>query len=57
MPRQHRSSDDRPFDLDDYAPPPVMRGYVKAIGITILLGLVTGLLWIGWRLFDLHVLR
>jgi hypothetical protein len=55
--RRHRSSsDDRSFDLDDYAPPPVMRMYVKAIGITILLGLVTGLLWIGWRLFDLHVL-
>jgi hypothetical protein len=34
-----------------------MRIYVKAVGITILLGLVTGLLWIGWRLLDLHVLH
>ena len=31
--------------------------YVKAIGVTILVGLVTGLLWIGWRLFELHVLK
>ena len=31
--------------------------YIKAIGVTILVGLVTGLLWIGWRLFDLHVLH
>jgi hypothetical protein len=31
--------------------------YWKALGITLLLGLVTGLLWIGWRLFEVHVLR
>ena len=31
--------------------------YWKALGVTVLLGLVTGLLWIGWRLIDLHVLR
>jgi hypothetical protein len=30
--------------------------YLKAIGITILLGLVSGLAWIGWRLLQLHVL-
>ena len=29
----------------------------KAIGITVLLGFITGLIWIAWRLFDLHVLR
>jgi hypothetical protein len=34
--------------------PPI---YWKALGITFLIGLVTGLLWIGWRLFELHVLR
>ncbi len=34
--------------------PPI---YWKAFGIALLLGLVTGLLWIGWRLFELHVLR
>ena len=32
------------------------RLYMIAIGVTILLGLVTGLLWIGWRLLQLHVL-
>jgi hypothetical protein len=34
--------------------PPI---YWKALGITILLGLVTGLIRIAWRLFDLHVLN
>ncbi len=34
--------------------PPI---YWKAFGVALLLGLVTGLLWIGWRLFELHVLR
>jgi hypothetical protein len=31
--------------------------YWKALGITLLVGFVTGLLWIAWRLFDLHVLK
>jgi hypothetical protein len=53
---RHQQSDDRPFDLDDYAPRPVMRLYLMAIGITILIGLVSGILWIGWRLLQLHVL-
>jgi hypothetical protein len=35
--------------------PGVSRFYVKAIGITILLGLVSGLLWIGWNLLRIHV--
>ena len=30
--------------------------YVKAIGITVLIGLVSGLLWIAWSLLKLHVL-
>lgn len=34
--------------------PPI---YWKAFGVALLLGLITGLLWIGWRLFELHVLR
>ena len=34
--------------------PPI---YWKAIGMTIALGFVTGLIWIAWRLFDLHVLN
>jgi len=28
-----------------------------AFGIVLLLGLVTGSIWIGWNLFRLHVLR
>ena len=37
--------------------PGLSRFYVKALGLTILLGLVTGLLWIGWNLLRLHVLQ
>jgi len=36
--------------------PGLSRLYVKAIGITILLGLISGLLWIGWNLLRIHVL-
>jgi len=57
MRRPHFSSDDRQFDLEDYAPPGFLRLYLIAIGVTILLGLVTGSIWIGWNLFRLHVLR
>jgi hypothetical protein len=31
--------------------------YWRALGITLLLGLVTGVAWISWYLFDLHVLH
>jgi hypothetical protein len=34
--------------------PPI---YWKAFGIALTLGLVTGLIWIAWRLFELHVLN
>jgi hypothetical protein len=34
-----------------------MRAYLFAIGVAILLGLVTGSMWIGWNLIRLHVLR
>lgn len=34
--------------------PPI---YWKALGITVLLGFITGLIWIAWRLLDLHVLN
>jgi hypothetical protein len=36
--------------------PGFSRFYVKAIGVTILVGLATGLLYIGWNLLKLHVL-
>ena len=57
MRRPHFPSDDLPFDLEEHAPSGVLRLYLIAIGITILLGLVTGSIWIGWNLFRLHVLR
>jgi len=31
--------------------------YWKAFGIALLLGFVTGLGWIGWKLFDFYILR
>lgn len=34
--------------------PPI---YWKALGITVLLGFITGLIWIAWRLLHLHVLN
>ncbi len=30
--------------------------YLKAIGITILLGFISGALWVAWNLLKLHVL-
>jgi len=53
----HFSHDDRPFDLDDYAPRPFLRVYLIAIGVTILIGLASGSIWIAWNLIRLHVLR
>lgn len=31
--------------------------YWKAIGVTVLLGILTGLVWIGWRIVEIHVLK
>jgi hypothetical protein len=31
------------------------RIYLIAIGVTILIGLVSGLAWIGWKLLELHL--
>jgi len=56
MRRVRSHHDDHPFDLDEYAPRPVLRLYLIAIGITILIGLVTGTIWIGWNLLRTHVL-
>jgi hypothetical protein len=36
--------------------PGLSRFYLKAIGITILIGLVSGVLWIAWNLIRIHVL-
>jgi hypothetical protein len=57
MRRPHFRSDERSSNLDDYVTPRVLRLYLIAIGVTILVGLVTGSIWIGWNLFRVHVLR
>ena len=54
-----RHSPELPDDLrepHDVEWPGFSRFYLKAIGVTILVGLITGILWIGWRLLRLHVL-
>ena len=35
----------------------VPRFYWIAMGVTVLLGLVSGAIWIAWNLVTLHVLR
>ena len=32
-------------------------GIALAFGIALLVGLVSGVIWIGWKLFEIHVLR
>jgi hypothetical protein len=56
MRRTHDPRHDQGFDLEDYAPAGVLRLLLFAIGVTILLGFVTGSIWIAWNLFRLHVL-
>jgi hypothetical protein len=51
------SVDERPHDIEDYAPRSFKRAYLVAIGVTILLGLITGSIWIAWNLIRLHVVR
>lgn len=48
---EHRREPDR-VDWSDL--PPL---YWKALGITVLIGFVSGLIWIAWKLIDLHGLR
>jgi TM2 domain-containing membrane protein YozV len=43
-----------PLDLEW---PGFARFYLKAIGIAILVGLISGALWIAWNLVKLHVLQ
>ena len=51
------STDEPQPGLEDYAPRSFMRLYLIAIGVTLLLGLVTGSIWIAWNLIRLHVLQ
>ena len=32
-------------------------GLAFAFGIALLIGLVSGVIWIAWKLFEVHVLR
>ena len=45
-----------------YRDPELMRwadvpGLALAFGIALLVGLVSGVVWIAWKLFEVHVLR
>ena len=57
MPKRFSNMPDHlrePLDVAWSDLPPI---YWKALGITVLLGLISGLLWIGWKLVDIHVLN
>jgi hypothetical protein len=57
MPKRFSNMPDHlrePHDVAWSDLPPI---YWKALGITVLLGLISGLLWIGWKLVDIHVLN
>jgi hypothetical protein len=57
MPKRFSNMPDHlrePHDVAWSDLPPI---YWKALGITVLLGLISGLLWIGWKLLDIHVLN
>jgi hypothetical protein len=32
-------------------------GVLMAFGVALLVGVVSGVIWIAWKLFELHVLR
>jgi hypothetical protein len=51
-----RFRDDRRFD-EDVASPDLTRLLFVAFGVALLVGLVSGVLWIVWKLFEVHVLR
>jgi hypothetical protein len=51
----HRSNDPR-FD-EDIASPDLTRVLFVAFGVALLLGLVSGAVWIVWNLISVHVLR
>jgi hypothetical protein len=44
-------------DEDDIASPEASRLLFLAFGIAALIGLVTGLIWVGWNLLRIHVFR
>ena len=53
MPRRHND----PHRDDDVASPGLTRLVLVGFGVALLIGLVSGSIWIGWNLIRLHVLR
>jgi hypothetical protein len=51
-----RFGDDPRFD-EDIASPDLTRVLFVAFGVALLLGLVSGAIWIAWKLVSIHVLR
>ena len=51
-----RFSDDPRFD-EDVASPDLTRVLFVAFGVALLVGLVSGVVWIVWKLVSVHVLR
>ena len=51
-----RFGSDRRFD-EDLASTGVTRLLFVAFGIALLVGLASGVVWILWKLFEVHVLR
>src|SRR5262249_60105043 len=51
-----RFGNDPRFD-EDVASPGFTRLLFVAFGVALLVGLVSGVLWIAWKLFEVHVLR
>jgi hypothetical protein len=52
-----RMFDHDPRRDEDVASPEFTRLLLVAFGIALLLGLVSGSIWIAWNLIRLHVLR
>lgn len=57
MPKRFTNIPDRFREPHDMAWSDLPVLFWKGIAITIVLGVITGLIWIGWRLIELHVLN
>ena len=57
MPKRFTKIPDRFREPQDMAWSDLPVLFWKGMAITIVLGVITGLIWIGWRLIELHVLN
>jgi len=57
MPKRFTNIPDRLREPHDVAWGDLPAVFWKGMAITVLLGVITGLIWIGWRLIELHVLN